>query len=69
MISPRGCLDDISIRVKMSEYLCLTAHVEAVQVIRQRAYPLSCLARTQYLRALLSQAFVSVRSSASNEKA
>eukprot|EP00929_Paragymnodinium_shiwhaense_P035924 TRINITY_DN19324_c0_g1_i2.p1 TRINITY_DN19324_c0_g1~~TRINITY_DN19324_c0_g1_i2.p1 ORF type:complete len:716 (-),score=161.96 TRINITY_DN19324_c0_g1_i2:563-2710(-) len=57
--SRAGCKDlaTACVRLKMSEYLCLTAHREAVAVYQGAISEEACLRRTADVRSLLADAF------------
>jgi len=61
----KSCLDEDSTRIKMGEFLCLVAHIEAVLVFRRMMLPQNCFARTAHLRQLLASAFIALRTSGS----
>jgi len=51
-----------ALRVKMSEYLCLVAHIEAMDLISGAAQAESCLDRASELRRPLLKALQAARS-------
>jgi len=50
-----------AVRVKMSEYLCLTAHLEALDIESGAVLPLHCITAAVDLEALLSKALQAAR--------
>jgi len=51
------CIQQCALRVKMSEYLCLLAHIEALDLLADRKDPDKCLERAKTLKSHICEAF------------